>query len=140
MLHLSKVLVSKIEGQLVSNSAGEPVAGVMVTRTWEWAWNGKQGEDTTTTDAEGRFSFPEITGRSLTASLLPHEPSIRQQLTATLESEKRSLVILSLQKSDYERNSETKGHPMKVQCRTDLEPDATGFYWGTCQLVDRTSD
>lgn len=131
-----RVLASEVEGRLVADAEGTPVSGATVVRRWKWAWTGAEGEDRTTTDADGRFRFPEVTGRSLTAGIVPHEPSVDQDFTVELGSDRPPLLILGLQKSNYDPDGETQGRPMRLRCRTDLEPDARGFYWGTCELLD----
>lgn len=124
------VLASAAEGRLVSGEDGAPVPGVTIRRSWTWGWTGRSGTDETVTDAEGRFRFGEVTGRSLTAGVVPHEPGVRQEYTALLPE--GTLTILSLQKSNYDRDGELDGRPMRMRCRTDLEPDAGGLFWGTC--------
>lgn len=130
----SLVLASAVEGRVLANGEGAPVAGAEVVRRWTWGFNGRKGEDITTTDDQGRFAFDTVTGRSLTAGLLPHEPSIRQEITTTANG--ASLVLLSLQKANYDDNGELNGQSLKIRCRTDLEADSRGFFWGTCELDD----
>lgn len=128
----SFVLASEVQGRLVEGEGGAPLAGVTIRRSWNWGWTGRSGTDETVTDNEGRFHFDEVTGRSLTAGIVPHEPSIRQEITAELAT--GPLTLLSLQKSNYDSNGELGGQPMHIACRSDLEPDARGFFWGTCSL------
>lgn len=127
----SLVLASALEGRLLDGEGGRPVSGVTIKRNWSWAWTNREGSDETVTDSEGRFRFQEVVGRSLTAKFVPHEPSVRQEITAELPG--GSLTLLSLQKSNYETNGELGGQPLRIACRTDLEPDASGFFWGTCE-------
>lgn len=131
-----KVLASEVEGQLVADAGGTPVRGVTVIRRWKWAWTGTEGEARAVTDDQGRFRFPEVTGRSLTAGILPHQPSIGQEFIVELGSGQPPVLILGLRKLDYDVNGETQGVPMRLQCRTDLEAGDLGFYWGTCKLLD----
>lgn len=131
-LGTSLVLASALEGRLIDSENGQPVAGVKIKRNWSWAWTNREGSDETVTDPEGRFHFDEVVGRSLTAKFVPHEPSVRHEITAELPD--GSLTLLSLQKSNYEANGELGGRPLRIACRTDLEPDARGFFWGTCEL------
>lgn len=128
------VLASELEGRLLDGEDGRPVSGVTITRTWSWAWTSRDGLDQTVTDAEGRFRFEEVLGRSLTAKFIPHEPGVRQELTAELPG--GNLTLLSLQKSNYDEHGELGGRPLRIACRTDLEPDARGFFWGTCKLEE----
>lgn len=128
------VLTSAVEGRLVQDASGKPASGVTVRRSWTWGWNGREGAEETVTDSEGRFRFGEVTGRSLTAGILPHEPGVRQEIAADLPG--GALTLLSLQKSNYDRNGELNGRPLRIMCRADLEPDARGFFWGTCSYDD----
>lgn len=135
------VLASKIKGQLVADAEGTPVSGVKVIRHWKWAWNGKSGKDETMTDEKGYFVFNEVTKKSITASLLPHEPSIKQDFYVDFTDSRPSLLVLGLQKSNYKQGGELKNtqsvnNPINIRCRTDIEPEARGFYWGTCELID----
>lgn len=131
----SFVLSSSVEGRLFDGSDGNPVPDVTIRRSWTWAWTGRKGSEETITDAEGRFRFAEVSGRSLTAGLVPHEPNIRQEIIADLPE--GPLTLLSLQKANYNSNGELGDRPLRLYCRTDLEPDARGFFWGTCTYDDR---
>lgn len=126
----SFVLASPMEGRLVTES-GAPVANVRVTRRWVWGWNSKTGTDETTTDAEGRFAFDKVTGRSFAAGLAPHTPSVLQEYKAYPES--GEVLILDLDKRNYDMDGELQGQKLKVRCRTDMEAGAHGFFWGTCE-------
>jgi len=123
------VLCSEFTGQLVSES-GQPVAGVRLTRTWKWAWNGDTGRDVTESGTDGRFHFPEVTGRSLFASVMPHEPSITQEIIA--ERVNGPLSIWFTGKLNYERNGEL-GRPLDMICHIDREPQSSRLYSGTCE-------
>jgi len=123
------VLCSEFLGQLVSDS-GQPVAGIRLTRTWKWAWTGDSGTDTTESAADGRFRFPEVTGRSFFASVMPHEPSITQEIIA--ERDGGPLSIWFTGKLNYDRNGEL-GRPLDMLCHLDREPQSTRQYSGTCE-------
>lgn len=128
------VLSSPLRGVLVAGD-GSGVPGVTVVRRWEWGWNGRTGEEVTVTDGEGRFEFGTVTGRSLSARIAPHEPSIRIQLVAQTPEGPR--LLLSMNKSSYSLGSEARtvgqlGPVLLVRCRADSEPTDEGLYWGTC--------
>lgn len=128
------ILCSPISGILLGNG-GIPAAGVTVHRKWEWAWTGATGSDSTTTDAEGRFSFGPVTGSSFTARILPHEPDIRIQVYGRHADEER--LLLSVSKGNYSLGSEAikigqAGPALNIKCRLDSEPNDGGVYWGTC--------
>ena len=128
------VLCSQFNGRLV-DASGSPVTGVVVRRTWEWAWNGEKGSEETVTDAEGRFSFPEVTGSSFLAGILPHEASIYQEVKA--ERSEGTVLLYAVNKATYDRNSELmfrdlKGPGINLLCRIDKEPSSDGPFRGTC--------
>ena len=130
----SLVLCSPFSGRAMTQ-AGEPAAGITVVRTWKWGWNDKTGTDRTTTDENGKFSFPVVNGSSFSASLLPHEPNVLQTITAHTDS--GEVEIWSATKKTYDLNSEMKGRPVHVKCFVDKEPSADGLYWGTCVEDDK---
>lgn len=123
------VLVSQMEGTLVDRDL-RPVPNVRVERTLEWGWNGKTGSDVFTTDAQGRFSFPNVKGFSLLAGVLPVQPQVQIEITA--HGPAGSVLLFMLIKKDYADRSEMKGKPFNIVCRIDLEPGpSAGGYWGT---------
>ena len=113
------ILMSGMEGQLVSSSK-EPAANMRLVRTWHWAWTDARGQDETTTDAQGRFRFPPVTGRSMSARFMPHEPDILQTITA--QSASGPVEIWSARKSNYLPNGELQGQPLHVLCGLDGVP------------------
>lgn len=128
------VMASRMEGVLV-DGAGRPAAGVRVTRRWSWAWNGRNGADVTVTDAQGRFVFDEVRLAPGLTGRLPHAPGIGIEVTADLPGTSGgALTVLDLKKRNYESDGELDGRPFRIRCRTDIEPDARGFFWGTCVL------
>lgn len=113
------VLMSQMDGTLV-RSSGEPAAGVRLVRSWDWAWGNRRGSDETATDAQGRFSFDRVTGRSMTARIMPHQPVIRQIITA--ETADGAIEIWRARKGDYDDNSELLGDALQVLCGLDALP------------------
>lgn len=133
----SFILASALEGQVV-DTAGAPAADLALERRWSWPWTGETGAQTARTDAEGRFAFPEVTGRSLTAGWVPHEPNVRAELVA--EGPEGPVMLLAIAKSSYAAGSEALkvglSPPLRVRCRIDAEPSADGLYWGTCEAME----
>ncbi|MFO7855086.1 MAG: carboxypeptidase-like regulatory domain-containing protein [Paracoccaceae bacterium] len=130
------VLASATEGRLV-DAGGAPAAGVVLRRRWSWGWTGREGEDRAETDAEGRFRFPEVTGSSLSARVMPHEPSVRVEIEA--ERGDGPLTILSYQKATYAAGWEAESAGLsefRLLCRIDAEPSADGLFWGTCRAAE----
>ena len=124
-------LASPMKGQLTS-ALGTSVANVTVTRTISPAWNGRTYTQTTTTDAAGHFSFPALNRAMPLAYLVPHEPSISHDVHVLVEGEEK--LILGLNKSNYNAGSEVPNGNFDVVCDIDGTAEASGFYWGTCQL------
>lgn len=130
----SLVLCSPFNGTLVT-SDGSPVSGVRITRTWDWAWAGKSGEDQAVTADDGTFSFGQVNGSSMTARFMPHSPDVRQKITA--ETASGPLLIYSVSKRNYDLDSEIldrglTGPGINLVCRADVEPSGDGPFWGTC--------
>ncbi len=123
------VLASEFRGQLVTDG-GTPAPGIRITRSLNWGWGEEVIEDETETDAEGRFSFPKVTRRSLTAGILPHTPSIAQEMMAHGPS--GAVNIWFADKANYKDQGELD-RPIDVICHLDREPSADGLFWGTCE-------
>jgi hypothetical protein len=135
----SLILASQFNGKLVDGS-GAPQPGVKVERIWTWAWGDESGRDEAVTGEDGSFGFPEVTGSSWSAGIVPHSPSIRQEVTA--EGPNGPVLLYSVNKSTYDRDSENmlddrlKGPGVNLVCRIDLEPSGDGPFWGTCQAAE----
>lgn len=132
------VLCSPFNGKLI-NEAGEPQAGISITRDWEWGWNSKTGTDQTVTAADGTFSFPEVTGSSWSVGLLPHEPVINQKINA--DGPNGQVRLFSVNKHTYDADGELfgtnlKGPGINLVCRIDKEPSGDGPFWGTCVAAE----
>lgn len=123
------VIASRMQGTLVDKDL-RAVPNVRVTRTWEWAWNGRKGSDVSTTDARGHFEFPQVKRFSLTAGVLPHEPVITLEITAS--GPEGPVLLIYLSKRDYSDGSELPSNATSFVCRIDLTPGRTDAgYWGT---------
>ncbi|MEY4583194.1 MAG: hypothetical protein RL701_7897 [Pseudomonadota bacterium] len=129
------ILVSPFKAQLVDNDS-KPVPGVRIERTWEWVWGKKSGRDETVTDAEGRFQFARVTARSVSATLLRHEPLVGHRVT-TKSPSGAEVLLWSSAKHDYEENGENKGRAIDVVCGIDKLPPGKRINAGTA--VDPTT-
>ncbi len=123
------VLCSRFVGVLVTEG-GKPAPGIKMVRSWNWGWNDRSGRDETVTGPDGRFEFAAVTGKSLTASIAPHEPSVRQEIIA--HGARGAVTIWSVNKKNYDMDGELDGRAINVVCRVDREPSAQGLIWGTC--------
>ncbi|WP_431260843.1 DUF6795 domain-containing protein [Roseateles chitinivorans] len=113
-------LFSAVEGTVLME--GKPVEGLEVQQTWSWHWGEKKGSAVTRTDAQGRFHFPVVTGRSITGSLLPHQPVIEQSILFVHQG--KVIDGWSHGKDNYEDQGELKGKPLRLVC--DLKDEAVG--------------
>ncbi|APP76961.1 hypothetical protein BJD12_18975 [Xanthomonas vesicatoria ATCC 35937] len=109
---------SEVEGVVLLN--GRPLAGAEVEREYTWRWGNQRRSSTTRTDQDGRFHFPTVTGRSLTAQLLPHEPVIVQYLK--IRHAGRSHQGWFHSKRNYDDKGEFGHSPMRLQCDLADEP------------------
>lgn len=127
----SLVLMSPMEGHLVYED-GSPASGIRLTRTWDWAWTGQTGQDETVTDAEGWFHFGVLTGRSMTARFIPHQPDIRQTITARTQTD--DVLIWAASKGNYDFNGELRGKSLNVICGINAlpGPESRKLFRGTC--------
>lgn len=124
------VLCSEITGQVLMR--GKPVAGASVRREYDWAWGNRKATDEAKTDADGHFSLPEITGRSISGALLPHQPHIHQVITVVVGVQDYPAWVFD--KLDYDRNSETAGKPAALKCELTTEPHWNGKIYGICTI------
>ncbi|MGE8217989.1 Nickel uptake substrate-specific transmembrane region [compost metagenome] len=111
-------LFSEVHGTVLLD--GKPVQGVEVEQDYHWRWGGQKRTTTVTTDAQGRFHFAEVTGRSWTAGLLPHEPVIVQRITLRYQGKEHKGWFMA--KHNYDRLGEVPGRPLNVVC--DLADEA----------------
>lgn len=128
-------LFSEVEGVVLHN--GQPVTGASVERSYRWHWGDKQGTDNTTSDSDGTFKFPEITERSFTASIVPHEPVIEQKIMITVDGNSFKGWVYA--KHNYDAQGELGGKPMRLVCEISLEPEYRETYgahsaFGICRF------
>lgn len=135
-------MFSAVQG--VVSEHGRPVAGAVVERQFKWAWKGETSIDRAQTDGEGRFHFDAVLRGSLLGGLLPHEPSVEQEIRIVQGG--RSFVAWQFVRDDYQENSELFGQPIRLRC--DLGNPARKHVlehhyvrhgiWGICDLEDVT--
>jgi hypothetical protein len=132
-----QVLFSQVDGVLLDG--GKPLAGARLHRSWHWQNNDTKGNDTTTTDAAGRFHFPEVTARSLLMSILPLEKLIHQTISLTTPAGERPIW------DGFKRNyrpggeidlfNEQPGAAISVRCDLQAANRTTGGNAGPCEFL-----
>ena len=122
------LLAAELEGQLLRGEV--PAADVTVERTIHLAWSGDVWTQNARSDTEGRFRFEALSTTLWLGAILPHEPGIRQTLTADGEE------FFDGTKRSYDTDG-LLGSRLVMRCRLDREPDATssGLFWSNCEAV-----
>lgn len=128
------VLCSPMSATIFMN--GTPVPNARVERRYKWHWGDKSGVDKTVTDAQGRFSLPQVDGTSMTG-WLPHEPNIEQDIDVYVGDQKYEIWAGS--KRDYKLNYEFEGMPSPLRFDLKGEP-VTPKYSITARLVKTPKD
>ena len=131
MARAEEYLCSPMTGQLVTPD-GAPVPDTPVRRAW--FWRGKRGESATTTDAEGRFTFPAVPPKRGLFERIPAREAVIQDFYADLPDGPFQFLYLSTR--GLSLNAETLGKPFNVRCRIGVEPYADDIHFGTCTLID----
>lgn len=127
----TNVLFSELEGQILLN--GEAVEGAEVTQITLWSHEGAVEPVTTRTDADGRFRFSEISRRAGFSNLLPGQITIVQKINI-VHGGKEYRGWLNT-KSNYDRNGELNGKPLRLECELSHEPTDEGDDFGVCRVV-----
>jgi len=124
------VIWSAMKGHVLMN--GEPAAGAVLKRDFNWAFKDENGSDQTTTNPAGEFSFPAIERASFLGAVLPHEPVVRQVMTVVYQG--KSYNAWAYFKHTYKDNGENAGRPINVTCRLDAERAEHGGVMGLCEF------
>lgn len=123
-----KVCLASESSALVTSNR-EPVVGATVKRKVKSNHNGKDYLDETTTDQEGRFSFPAIYSKYLFKHF-PSEAVIHQEVTIEHEGESHRAWMLT--KADWDENSE-------VNDRADIKSNTAVPFSAKCELTNTES-
>lgn len=111
------VLSSEVQGQLMLG--GLPLADAVIERELRWSWKSETIVDQVKSDSAGMFGLPQVLRTSLSAGLLPHQPNIRQTITAIHEGKKYNLWMHD--KGDYKDLSEFNGKKVTLNCSVEKE-------------------
>ena len=125
-----KVIWSPMKGRVMLN--GQPAAGALLVRNFDWEWKDETGSDQTVTNAAGEFSLPAIERSSLLGSLVPHQPVIKQVMVIEYKGVKYQ--AWGFHKMNYSENGENEGRPIIVTCRLEAERALHGQVSGICEF------
>jgi hypothetical protein len=129
---LNKILFSNVHGVVLER--GKPVPDALVTRYFNFGLTDESKADTTRTDGNGVFTFPQISRLSLLASIVPAQPDVPQKISIT-QGGKVYLAWL-FTKKNYVENGELRGKPIDLVCELTNERtyDAETKVHGICQV------
>ncbi len=108
------ILSSAVEGQLLDH--GKPLAGVKVKRILHWNMEQEARTEITTTQADGKFQFPEVRGAAEFGFLakLFHVPVISQEIYLIQANEE--IILYSKTRSSYKPKFETGYDEIQFSC------------------------
>ncbi|MBU0784286.1 MAG: DUF4198 domain-containing protein [Gammaproteobacteria bacterium] len=111
------ILSSAVEGQILDH--GKPVAGQKVIRTLHWNMEAEPRTETTTTNKDGRFQFPEVRGAAEFGFLakLFHVPTVSIRVYVPVKE--REYMAYATSRNSYKANAET-GLPL-IRLKCDLK-------------------
>lgn len=127
-----KILFSNVHGIVLDG--GKPVPDALVTRYFNFGLTDESQTDTTRTDGNGVFTFPEISRLSLLASIVPAQPDIPQKISITHGG--KDYLAWLFTKRNYVANGELQGKPIDMVCELTNEPvyDKRTRIDGICRL------
>lgn len=130
-------LCSEMQGILLNN--GTPVANAKVTRRINWHWGNSDQIESTTTNDQGKFTFPAKTASSFTAKLIPHEPVIEQTVMFNVDGTDYEGWIYA--KHNYDDLGELQGKALSFNCELSEEPQYRKTFgvhgaYGICQFTE----
>lgn len=111
-------MFSAVQGVVTDH--GKPVAGATLERKFKWAWKNETGVDRVQTDAEGRFHFAPVWRSSFLGGLLPHEPSVEQEISISAGG--KTYTAWQFNRTSYAENGELFGKPIALHCDIASEP------------------
>ena len=126
------VLFSEVHGTVLNN--GKPVLGAELVQQVVWSDNKNDvPPQQTSSDADGRFSFPMVERSAGVIRMVPHQPVILQKILIRYEGVEYTAWRHT--KNTYDANSELDGKPLNLQCELSREPDFEGTHYGICKAV-----
>ena len=125
-----KTLFSEVNGVVLKD--GKPVANAEVTRYFHWHWKDRKSNESTTTNSQGEFHFDAVREKSVTASLMFHEPLVSQDIKIFVDGQEYKAWRFT--KHDYEDNGELNGRAIKMKCALETEAYFKDEVFGICTL------
>ncbi len=113
----NKILFSNVRGVVLIR--GTPVKDALVTRWFEFGFTEESKTDTATTNSKGEFAFPQISRRSLLASIAPARPDVPQKISITHGG--KEYLAWFFTKKNYDANGELHGKPIDLVCELTNE-------------------
>jgi hypothetical protein len=113
----NKILFSNVHGVVLIR--GTPVKDAVVTRWVEFGFTEESNTDTATTNSKGEFTFPQISRRSLLASIAPARPDVPQKISITHGG--KEYLAWFFTKKNYDANGELRGKPIDLVCELTNE-------------------
>lgn len=123
-------LFSDVNGTVVMN--GVPVEGADVTQVTLWKKAGNLPVVKSTTDSQGRFSFPAITRSAGVSNLIPGEIAIVQKINISFNGNDYRGWLNT--KHNFDKEGE-RGRPLQFLCELTHVPANTGDDFGVCRLI-----
>jgi hypothetical protein len=114
------VIFSELHGLVLS--AGQPVAGASVARSWHWSLTDEHGGDRAVTDAQGRFRLPAVARRGWLRRWLPHQPFVEQTIAVTHAGE--TVTVWMLDRFNYRPGGELGPSLSAAALSVTIELDA----------------
>lgn len=113
-------LFSEVQGTVLLG--GQPVEGVEIEQEYHWHWKNEHRKNNVKTTVDGRFHFPAVTAKSLTAGFIPHEPVVGQRITLRYQGKVHKGWVFT--KHNYDDQGEVKGRALTFTCELNDEPVA----------------
>ncbi len=127
----SYILFSDVNGTIYIDS--KPCIGARLEQRVRSPYGEDQAQSTET-NADGRFSFPELTEKKSLFSFLPSEFAASQEIKIYYEG--KEYLAWAHSKRSAERNAESDGKPLNLICELNKSPDEADKYSGICKIVN----
>lgn len=129
----SLYMFSEVKGTVLLD--GKPVAGAKIEQQYIWLWDQKTRTFSTTTDAQGHFSFPDRVEKSFFATVIPTGQKINQTIKIVHDNNEYDGWLHD--KDNYTRQSESGGSSFNLVCEITNPPEGhpASKSYGICVLT-----